>query len=65
MFLVIVSLLLFSLCVLSDTWELTRIRTEVLLVNTTTGRSYLEILKDRMFIVTKKHHAMILEVGPP
>ena len=45
-----VSLVLFSLCVLSDSWELTRIRREVLPLNTTDWR-FLEIVKERMFIV--------------
>ena len=48
------SLLLFSLCVLSDSWELTKIRRDKLPLNTTTGRSYLEIVKDRIFIVDGK-----------
>ena len=49
--LVTLSLLLFSLCVLSDSWELTRVRKEVLPLNTTTGWSLLEVVTDRMFIV--------------
>ena len=51
LFLVTLSLLLFSLCVLSDSWETTKIRTEVLPQNKTNERSFLEILKDRIFIV--------------
>ena len=47
-----VSLVLFSLCVLSDSWELTRIRREVLPLNTTTDWTFLEIVKERMFIVS-------------
>ena len=51
LFLVTVSLLLFSLCVLSDSWELTKIRKDVLPLNKTNGGSFLEIVKDRIFIV--------------